>query len=282
MSTLTTIAPGKINWTLEVLGKREDGYHEIRSVMQTIELHDELRKGDGGGELESVRAAIEALGNAGYETRTNVYVTKRVPVAAGLGGGSSDAAATLRLLDSALGLNLGFETLADIGAGVGSDVPFFVHGGTALVEGRGERITRLPDARTTWMVLVAPPISIAEKTRTMYAALRESDFSDGMRTAGLVEHFAGGGAIQDSLICNAFERAAYEVFAGLGKYREWLLEAGAGAVHLCGAGPALFALASGEAEARAIRGRLTRPKMGERTWVVRTIGRAEATAVWEE
>lgn len=279
---LTTVAPAKINWTLEVLGRREDGYHEIRSVMQTIELHDEVVVAESDGvELASVRAAIDALGEAGYELRTGVDVAKRIPVAAGLGGGSSDAAATLRLLDQAHGLNLGVDQLADIGAGVGSDVPFFVHGGTAMVEGRGECVTPLADVPPTWLVLVAPPIAIAEKTRTMYGALSRSDFGDGSRTAALVEQLQGGGAINDEMFCNAFERAAFEVFEGLGKYREWLLKAGASTVHLCGAGPALFALASGEAEARAIRARLTRPKMGERTWVVRTIGRAEATLVWE-
>jgi 4-diphosphocytidyl-2C-methyl-D-erythritol kinase len=115
----------------------------------------------------------------------------------------------------------------------------------------------------------------------MYGALRSSDFSDGSRTSAFVERLQSGGAIEDSMLGNAFERAAFEVFAGLSKHRDWLREAGAASVHLCGAGPALFALASGEAEARAMRRRLTRPKMGERSYVVRTIGRAEATLVWE-
>lgn len=290
--TLTTVAPAKINWTLEVVGKRDDGYHEIRSVMQTIELHDELSfepsdaievtyegREPPEGDLVARAASVFAKQTGGRGAR--IDVRKRVPEAAGLGGGSSDAAATLR------GLNQLFEAgrtggqLADMGAELGSDVAFFSHGGTGLAEGRGERVTPLPDAPQSWLVLLVPAIALPEKTRTMYSALRAEDFTDGSRTAALVERLAAGSGIEDEMLYDAFERAAYEQFLGLGKFRDWLIEAGARSVHLCGSGPALFALASGEPEARAIRGRLNRQRHGERVHVVRTVGRAEATLVWD-
>ncbi len=290
--TLTTIAPAKINWTLEVVGKRDDGYHEIRSVMQTIELHDELSfepsdaievtyegREPPEGDLVARATSVFARQTGGRGARINVR--KRVPEAAGLGGGSSDAAATLRALNRIWGAGYTDEPLAEIGSELGSDVAFFSHGGTALAEGRGERVTPLADAPQSWLVLLVPAISLPEKTRAMYSALGADDFTDGSRTAALVERLAAGSGIEDEMLYDAFERAAYEQFLGLGKFRDWLIEAGARSVHLCGSGPALFALASGEPEARAIRGRLNRQRHGERVHVVRTVGRAEATLVWD-
>ena len=209
-----------------------------------------------------------------------ISVVKRIPVGAGLGGGSSDAAATLRGLHAAWGIARDGERLAQIAAGLGSDVPFFLRGGTALAEGRGETVMPLPDAPETWIVLVVPPISMPEKTRRMYAALEPSDYTQGSHSQTLVDELAAGKPIDDEILYNAFERAAFEVFAGLEKYREWMLAAGAARVHLAGSGPSLFALASGETEARAMRARMNRPKAGERVYAVRTITAAEATAVW--
>jgi 4-diphosphocytidyl-2-C-methyl-D-erythritol kinase len=290
--TLTTVAPAKINWTLEVLGKRDDGYHEIRSVMQTIELHDELSfepsdaievtyEGQEAPEGDLVARAAEAFAERTGGHGARISVRKRVLEAAGLGGGSSDAAATLRGLNQLWGVGSMDERLAEMGSELGSDVAFFSHGGTALAEGRGERVTPLPDAPQAWLVLLVPAISLPAKTRAMYSTLRAEDFTDGSRTAALVERLATEDGIEDGSLCNAFERAAYEHFPGLGKFRDWLIEAGAGSVHLCGAGPALFALASGEPEARAIRGRLNRQRHGERVHVVRTVGPTEATLVWD-
>jgi len=263
-------APAKVNWTLEVLGRREDSYHEVRTVLQAIDLCDILEFGPGEGvrlEVEGpheaseddlvLRAATLLDGGGGRGAR--IRLTKRIPVAAGLGGGSSDAAATLRGLNELWRLGLSGERLAEMAAGLGSDVPFFLAGGTALVEGRGERVAPLPDAAQTWLVLLAPPIAVGGKTRRMYAALTPSDFSDGSRTAALVTAIRGRRPLVDSGLFNVFERAAYAVFEGLDVYREALLAAGAGRVHLAGAGPALFALAADEAAARALLSRLRAP-----------------------
>jgi 4-diphosphocytidyl-2-C-methyl-D-erythritol kinase len=289
---ITTVAPAKINWTLEVLGRRDDGYHEVRTVLQAIDLHDEISfKPSSDGPL-SVRDSFVPEGPDLIARAANAFhsrhrqggtlrAKKSVPVGAGLGGGSSDAAATLRLLNASAGSPLDDGTLWELASGIGSDVPFFLRGGVALAEGRGDHVTPLPDLPPTWLVLVVPPITVLDKTRELYAALTEADFSDGLKSGALADHIRQGVPPGDNHLLNAFERAAFERFQGLDKYRDWLLSAGAERVYLSGAGPALFALTSGEPEARVIRARMNRPKMGERVHVVRTVTAAESTLTWD-
>jgi 4-diphosphocytidyl-2-C-methyl-D-erythritol kinase len=114
----------------------------------------------------------------------------------------------------------------------------------------------------------------------MYGALTPEDFSDGSRTAGLASAIEQDRAVEDVMLCNAFERVAYTIFPGLAGFRDWMIEAGARSVHVSGAGPALFALASGEPEARAMRARMNRARRGERVYIVRTIPASEATLAW--
>lgn len=280
-------AAAKINWTLEALGRPDSyrGYHEVRTVMQTVEPCDSLDIGPANGlqlEVEGRREvsgddlilrAADALDEGGGRDAC-IRVSKRIPVAAGLGGGSSDAAAALRGLNELWELGRSEAQLAEAGAGLGSDVPFFVYGGTALAEGRGERVTPLPEPPPVWLVLLAPPFELAEKTKRMYAALTQADFSDGSRTEALVGRIRGGGPVDDSGLYNVFERVAYEVFAGLAAYRDALLTAGARRVHLAGSGPALFALGADEDAARSVQARLRLP--GGQAFVVRTLTAAEA------
>jgi 4-diphosphocytidyl-2-C-methyl-D-erythritol kinase len=161
-------------------------------------------------------------------------------------------------------------------------VTFFLSGGTALGEGRGERVTPLADAPVAWLVVVVPPLRLGEKTRRMYDALEEGEFSGGERTEELIDHLEAAGSWGEAPLFNVFERAAYQMFEGLTFFRDALVEAGTANVHVCGAGPALFAVTSGEEEARAVRARMTRPRRGEKVHVVRTLTAAEATAVWSE
>ncbi len=280
-------APAKINWTLEALGRPDSyrGYHEVRTVMQTVEPCDSLDIGPANGlqvEVEGRREVSEddlilraaAALDEGGGRYASIRVSKRIPVAAGLGGGSSDSAAALRGLNELWKLGRSDAQLAEAGAGLGSDVPFFVYGGTALAEGRGERVTPLPEPPPVWLVLLAPPFELPEKTKRMYAALTPADFSDGSRTEALVGRIRGGGPVDDSGLYNVFERVAYEVFAGLDAYRDALLMAGARHVHLAGSGPALFALGADEDAAQSVHARLRLP--GGRAFVVRTLPAAEA------
>lgn len=280
-------APAKINWSLDVLGRREDGYHEVRTVLQTIDLCDtlELEPAEALGlEVHGphepseddlvLRAARLVDGGAGRGAL--IRLTKRVPVASGLGGGSSDAAAALRGLNEVWGLGHSQAELAALASELGSDVPFFLTGGTAVAEGRGERVTPLPDATRTWLVVLAPPIALADKTATMYASLTPSDFTDGSRTDACVAAVREGRPLRDEDLYDVFERVAYERFDGLVAYREALVAAGARAVHLAGAGPALFALAADEAAAREMLARLRSP--GGQAFAARTLTSAEALA----
>ncbi|MDO8611560.1 MAG: 4-(cytidine 5'-diphospho)-2-C-methyl-D-erythritol kinase [Dehalococcoidia bacterium] len=279
-------APAKINWTLEVLGRPDHyrGYHEVRTVLQAIDLCDELEiepadelrlEVEGPHEASEddlvLRAAALLDGGGGRGAR--IRLTPRIPVAAGLGGGSSDAAAALRGLNSLWGANRSAQELAELAGRLGSDVPFFVTLGTALAEGRGERVSPLPDVSPTWLVLLVPPIVEMDKTKRMYAALTPADFTDGSRAEAFLDVLGDDAPPDDADLCNAFERAAYEMFAGLAGYREAMLEAGASAVHLAGSGPALFALGPSEEAAREVLVRL-RPSGGE-TLVVATLSAAQ-------
>jgi 4-diphosphocytidyl-2-C-methyl-D-erythritol kinase len=279
-----------MNLSLEVLGKREDGFHEIRSIMQTISIVDEVSLAPADELSLSVEGAHEASDDDlvlravrameethGLRPQGALHLSKQIPAGAGLGGGSSDAAAALRLVDKMHGLGETQEGLAAVAGRFSSDGPFFCFGGTALVSGRGEIVTPLPDAPEFWVVVVTPPVSMWQKTRRMYEALAPGDFTDGALTVELAERLRRGEAVDASHVWNAFDRAAVATFKGLAGYRQRLVEAGAEVVHLAGSGPALFALAASEAAAREIAERLKAP--GCVVQVARSLGAAEATVV---
>jgi 4-diphosphocytidyl-2-C-methyl-D-erythritol kinase len=289
--TIRTIAPAKINWTLEVLGKRPDGYHEIRSVMQTIDLCDEITIGPAETLTLEVRGphtpadddhtlqAARLLGEAvDWEPAVTIHVEKRIPVSAGLGGGSSDAAAVLRGLRALRGLDTPDAKLAGIAAGIGSDAPFFLRGGTALTSGRGEVTEPLQDVPETWLVVLVPPITLADKTRRMYAALAATDFSDGLRTADLVTAISRGVSVDPTRVFNAFDQAASRMFENVAAYRTELRDASGSEPHLAGAGPALFSVCDSRDEADCVAGRLEGSEA--RVFVARTLGAVEATRIF--
>ncbi|HJW14020.1 MAG TPA: 4-(cytidine 5'-diphospho)-2-C-methyl-D-erythritol kinase [Thermoanaerobaculia bacterium] len=179
-------APAKINRELRVGRRRPDGFHEIRSRFCTIDFSDRIEVEEAGSlELSrsglpvpgdesnlAVRAARALAGRLGIAPRARIRLEKRVPAGAGLGGGSSDAAVTLILLSKLWGSALAPEELSGVAASLGSDVPFFLFGGQADVEGRGERVIPRDDAPATELVLVIPPFSIS--TAEVYAAYARS------------------------------------------------------------------------------------------------------------
>ncbi len=220
---LTVQAPAKLNLTLEVLGKRPDGYHEIRSVLQTISLCDTLRfelsetiifKSETPGwtpEKSLVARAVSLLRETTHTTKGAIIeVAKRIPLVSGLGGDSSDAAATLRGLNKLWRLNLSEEKLLELAARLGSDVPFFLYGGTALAAGRGEVLTPLPPFPHHWVVLVVPDVpQIPDKTRQLYASLQPGHYTEGRITTKLVETLKQGKGFSTALLFNAFENVAF-------------------------------------------------------------------------
>ncbi len=177
--TLRVRAPAKINLFLEVLARRRDGYHEIRTVMQAVSLYDELGftlRADGEVALRGsgpdlppaednlvVRAARLVQRKLGCRRGVEIRLSKSIPVGRGFGGGSSDCAATLRALNELWRLALGLKELEGLAAQLGSDVPFFLHGGSALCEGRGERVRPLPARGKFHYVLLVPPDPISSR-----------------------------------------------------------------------------------------------------------------------
>jgi 4-diphosphocytidyl-2-C-methyl-D-erythritol kinase len=286
---LTVFAPAKVNLTLEVLARRPDGFHEIRSVAQTVDLGDSLRLEPGDevefrcadpGWLASESLIAKAVSLLCEQTGCNRGVTitldKRIPLLSGLGGDSSDAAAVLRGLNRLWGLGLAQEELSELASRLGSDVAFFLHGGTALLSGLGEVVTPLPPLSRRWLVLMLPPVARAPgKTGRLYASLKPEHYSDGGASMELAERIARGGEVAAGMLGNVFDRVAPGCFEGLALYRERFLTSGASQVHLAGSGPALFTLTRDRAQAERIHRSLRR--QGLESYLARSLDAAEYT-----
>ncbi|MHB0869347.1 MAG: 4-(cytidine 5'-diphospho)-2-C-methyl-D-erythritol kinase [Chloroflexota bacterium] len=287
MKAIRVATYAKVNLSLEVLGKRPDGFHEVSTVMQSISLADdlEMERADSlslicrppslEGEDNLVLRAARALRQLHEDAPgARILLEKGIPVAGGLGGASCDAAAALVGLARLWGLEPPAERLRELAARLGSDVPFFLSGGTALAGGRGERIDPLPDAAPRSLVLLVPSHSLAAKTAELYRRLTPDSWSDGERTARLARAIADGNPLEDGLLGNSFEGVADGVFPGLADLRRAMLEAGAPAVHLSGSGPALFALLPDDAAAGEVARRLR--SSGHRPLLARTLAAEEA------
>lgn len=260
MTALLVRAPAKVNLTFEVIGRRPDGYHEVRSILLTLDLADRilLDPADGlsltvageaghlaGQPLEenlAFRAAAALREEAGTRQGAAIRIEKRLPIAAGLGGGSSDAAAVLRGLNALWNLSLPQDRLACIAAAIGSDVAFFLTCGAALVSGRGERVVALPDPPSLRVLLVSRrEPAPAGKTASMYAWLAPAHYTDGTVSERLAARIERGLPVRDVDIANAFEavlpNAAPATAAAMGAFRAL------GRIpHLAGAGPSFFLL----------------------------------------
>jgi 4-diphosphocytidyl-2-C-methyl-D-erythritol kinase len=268
---LTVQAPAKINLTLEVLSKRPDGFHEVRSVIQTIGLCDQLQfqsgkkiviKCDHPGWLlqESLvpKAASLLKKTSGCSEGATIELSKKIPLLSGLAGDSSDAAAVLYGLNKLWGLAFPPGELARLASQLGSDVAFFLFGGTALVQGRGELVSPLPPLPHMWVVLLMPSVPrLTGKTERRYTNLNESHYTDSQMTEKLVLLLTKGGDVVPANLFNVFDNVADDSFNELDDYRERFLKAGAGSVHLAGSGPALFTLLKDRAQAEKIYKNLT-------------------------
>jgi 4-diphosphocytidyl-2-C-methyl-D-erythritol kinase len=263
---LTIAAPAKINLTLEVLRKRPDGFHDIRSVFQAIDLCDTLYIAPGEGvtwrcDVQGWSAAKSLVTKAvallqettGVKKGAAITIDKKIPLMSGLGGDSSDAAAVLKGLNEFWGLKLPPEKLAESGAALGSDVVFFLNGKTALAAGRGEKITPVPGIGQMWLVLVLPDVPVeAGKTGRMYAGLKSAYFSDGSITQKVVETLNSGKPFLPAMLYNTFENIAFEDFTIKQLYVEPLKKMGALHVHLAGSGPMLFTMLPDKSRAEDI------------------------------
>ncbi|HPW17276.1 MAG TPA: 4-(cytidine 5'-diphospho)-2-C-methyl-D-erythritol kinase [Candidatus Aminicenantes bacterium] len=262
--TVRTFA--KINLGLEVVGRRPDGYHDIRTLFQTITLHDEididaappgvleLRGDDPAVPWDASnlvhRAARLLRDETGAAAGARLAVRKSVPAGRGLGGGSSNAAATLLALDRLWGLGLGPARLAPLARRLGADVPFFLLGGLCLGEGIGDRLTPLPDLDPLPCLLVLPPFPIA--TASIYAGLGPSLTSQGK--VSRIERFLESRDF--GLLENDLERVIFRAHPELERWKGFFREAGALVAQVSGSGSAVYGLFPDPASAAAARRKL--------------------------
>ncbi len=261
---LTVYAPAKINLVLEVLGKYDD-YHQISSVIQAVSLCDVLKFQLAEGisfecsevSLEQsnlvTRAAMLLKKTTKCDKGVRIRLRKNIPWGVGLGGGSSDAAATLLTLNKLWGLELSVSELARLAFRLGSDISFFIYGGTALVEGKGEKVTPLPSLHTTWFVLLVPTLpKIKDKTGQLYRKLNDIYYTEGEYVHSALLSLRQKRTIAPRLIFNVFEKVAFDFFPELAEYKRIFEQVGARTVHMTGSGPCLFTSVSRKEKADSL------------------------------
>lgn len=249
------IAPAKINLTLDTLYKRDDGYHEVSMVMTTVDLNDNLsfeKRRDRKIIIESdhqfvptdrrnlaYQAAQLMMRRYKIKTGVTINIDKHIPIAAGLAGGSADAAATFRGMNALYNLGVGLDELAALSSELGSDIPFCVYGGTALATGRGEIIERLPRPPHAWIVLAKPSVSVS--TKTIYSALKpgkNKPASELMKQAIIDDDYK---QILETLK-NDLEEVTVKKYPQVRKLLGNMKESGADGALMSGSGPTVFGI----------------------------------------
>lgn len=270
----TEPAYAKLNLSLDILGRRPDGYHDMRMVMQSIDLLDEvsvafreepglavstdlpyLPRGDGN---IAAKAAARFFEETGLAMRgMSIDIRKHIPVCAGMAGGSSDGAAVLRILGRVCAPELSRARLEEIGELVGSDVPYCVRGGTVLAEGRGERLTDLPGLPSCFLVVCKPSCSIS--TPELFAQVRTKKLRCHPDTAGMIGALEAGDleGVAHRLY-NVFEDVLPRRYAQVFEIKSALLSLGAMAASMTGSGPTVFGIFRDEERAAAARKALER------------------------
>ncbi|MFC1736952.1 4-(cytidine 5'-diphospho)-2-C-methyl-D-erythritol kinase [Candidatus Hydrogenedentota bacterium] len=275
MPTLQARAFAKVNLYLDVLSRRPDGYHNIETIFQTVRLYDELtfELSDDGIAVDCsppldvpesdnfVHKAATALRNrTGTKLGARIALRKHIPSGAGLGGGSSDAAATLVGLNRLWKLELAQHELEGIGAELGADVAFFIEGGTALGLGIGDRLQSLPDLPETWLVLAFPEIHVT--TAKAYGGLSVADSAttntppDATKKVDAIVNELARGNVSD-ILHNSFEHTVLEAYAAIADAKQALLDAGARSALMTGSGSCVFGIADDEADAKRIKDEVT-------------------------
>lgn len=259
-------APAKINLGLDALYKREDGYHELQMIMTSVDLADHLtfqRMEKPGIKLETnqsflpvdrrnhVYQAAELLMKE-FAIRGGVYIDiqKRIPVAAGLAGGSSDCAAALRGLNRLWDLDLSLTELAELGSQIGSDVPYCIYGNTAFVEGRGEVVTPMPAMPSCWVVLVKPKMSVS--TASIFGSLSFNKVEHPDIPGLMAAVQAGDYQQMVNKLGNSLESVTIKRHPIIQQIKDRMLRFGADAALMSGSGPTVFALCDKESRAQRV------------------------------
>ncbi|MBJ6725333.1 4-(cytidine 5'-diphospho)-2-C-methyl-D-erythritol kinase [Geomesophilobacter sediminis] len=270
MKKLILKAPAKVNYRLDVLRRRADGYHDLRMVMQRVDLSDDVeirlvdepgirvtcgKDGvpDGPGNI-AWRAADALLQLSDYRGGIDIDITKRIPVAAGLGGGSSDAATVLMGVNELLGLNLSEQRLREIGVKLGADVPFFIFKKTAIAEGIGDQLTALENMPKVWVVLANPGVHVS--TGWVYQNLQLT--AD--RPVAIIPNSYAGVKDVCGILSNDLEPVTFSKFPVVQELKELLAAWGAAGSLMSGSGATVFALFEDEATAKQVANRVTEEK----------------------
>ncbi len=257
----------KINLSLDVLKKRDDGYYEVEMVMQQINLYDNIyisKRDDGQIKIVTnceyipvdisniaYKAADKLREVVGISKGVDIYIDKKIPVSAGLAGGSSNAAAVLKGLNKLWNLKLSKKELIIIGEDIGADVPFCILGGTALAEGKGEKLTVIkPAIQNIWIVLARPPISIS--TGEVYRQLDLSKITNRPNTAGLIDAIKRGNiyGISDNM-GNVLETVTEEKHPIINEIKRKMMEYNCLGSSMSGSGPTVFGICKNYKRAKA-------------------------------
>jgi len=268
VNTLTLSAPAKINYLLDVTGKRPDGYHDLRMIMQRVNLCDTItltladtpginvtcssKGAPNGPDNIAWKAARTLLDRAESNAGVNIEIVKNIPVAAGLGGGSSDAASVLMGMNELLHLGLSDRQLMEIGCTLGADVPFFIFKRAALAEGIGDKLTPLPKMPMCWILLVNPGVHVS--TAWVYRSLQ---LTSGGELNKLPKFFE---SIEDvaSILSNDLESVTIPAFPVIADIKTRLMELGAVGSMMSGSGPTVFGVFKSFDAAEAARREVTR------------------------
>jgi 4-diphosphocytidyl-2-C-methyl-D-erythritol kinase len=267
VNCITLKAPAKVNYLLDVIRRRPDGYHDLRMVMQRVNLCDVItisltkktgisvscgKNGvpDGPGNI-AWKAANALLELAEGEHGVEISITKNIPVAAGLGGGSSDAATVLMGMNELMHLGLSDQRLMDIGVTLGADVPFFIFKKTALAEGIGENLTAMPKMPTAWVLLVNPCVHVS--TAWVYKNLLLTNRGELNK---LPDSYRDLNAVC-SIFSNDLETVTIPAFPVIAEIKNKMLQHGALAAMMSGSGPTVFGLYQDNATAEQARKALT-------------------------
>ena len=276
----------KINWLLRILGKREDGFHELCTIFQTVSLHDEITFEESDeislnsnaaniptGETNLIIKAANALSeDFGVKKGAQIHLEKRIPAPGGLGGGSSNAAVALLGLATLWNLEIKSEKLVEIGAKLGSDVPFFLYGGTAFGTGRGTEIVAMEDFDEKFLLIVTPGIEVstAEAFARFNAPYLTNETSKSILK--ICQNEADRFKSRQKTLSNDFEKSVFEFQPEIRRVKEKLLDSGAQQAVLSGSGASVFALFDKE-ETRQATLKALEEETNWRKFAVATISR---------
>ena len=270
-------AYAKINLTLELLGCRPDGYQEISSIMQTVSLYDTVNLIPANKiELNcdipiKDNLALQAAKILSNKTDSNlgakINIYKNIPESSGLGGGSSNAAAVLIGLNKLWNLKLDQNELSELGSKIGSDIPFFIHGGTGIASGRGTTVQPLPAPKLNSIIILFPNIHLKDKTSTMYSLINDEQITDGIITKNMEQKINSKSTLSPDLMFNGFDSLIGKAYPQLSRYWDMFLEQGVKTIHLAGSGPSLYATIDSKNQASLIA-KTIRTKYGCSTYLV--------------